>query len=278
MLDFEIDIINLLPLLFSMLATGAIAGVMAGLLGVGGGIIIVPVLFYILSYLGIDENIKMHMAVGTSLMTIIATSISSTHAHYKRGNVDINLIKSWAGAISLGVVIGAGLAGFIQGYILIAIFAILALLVAMNMAFKPDGWSSSSNKLPTGFLKYAIAIFIGGVSALAGIGGGTFSVPVLSACGYPIRRAVGTAAAIGLLIAVPGAIGFIITGIGIEDRPIGSIGYVNMIGFFLIVPATILSAPIGVKLAHVISPKLLKKAFALFLFLTSMRMIYSLSF
>ncbi len=278
MLNFEIDIINLVPLLFAMLATGVIAGLMAGLLGVGGGIVIVPVLFYILGYLEVDQDIKMHIAVGTSLMTIIATSISSAYSHFKRGNLDIDLIKSWSVAIFLGVIIGAGLAGLMRGYFLTTIFAVLALFVSANMALKPDGWSSSANKLPSGFLKYAIAMFIGAVSALAGIGGGTFSVPVLSACGYNIRRAVGTASAIGLLIAVPGAAGFIITGIGIEGRPIGSIGYVNIIGFLLIVPATILSAPIGVRLANVISPKLLKKIFALFLFFTSMRMIYSLIF
>jgi len=271
----EIDLISMLPLAIAMLCTGVVAGILAGLLGVGGGIVIVPVLFHIFTYIGIDESVRMHVAVGTSLATIIPTSISSARAHFKRGSVDTDLLKSWGVAILIGVVIGTALAGYVKGAVLTAVFATVALIVSANMAFRPDGWTVTE-KLPSGALKHFIAMIIGGFSSMMGIGGGTLSVPILSACSYPIRRAVGTASAIGLIIAIPGTIGFILSGLGVPDRPFGSIGYANMIGFALIVPATIISAPFGVKLAHTISTAWLRKAFALFLFLTALRMIYSL--
>lgn len=271
----EFDLVTLLPLAVAMLVTGVFAGILAGLLGVGGGIVIVPVLFHIFSFLGIDEAVRMHVAVGTSLATIIPTSISSARAHFKRGSVDVDLLKSWGVPIFVGVLIGTGLASYVRGEVLTGVFAVVALFVSANMALKPDGWTISDH-LPTGATKHGLGGFIGAFSAMMGIGGGTLSVPILSACSYPIRRAVGTASAIGLIIAIPGTIGFIASGIDVPNRPFGSIGYANMIGFALIVPATILSAPYGAKIAHTISTGGLRKAFALFLFLTSLRMIYSL--
>jgi len=273
----EIDIISLLPLGLAMICTGIVAGILAGLLGVGGGIVIVPVLFHIFTYLGIDESVRMHVAVGTSLATIIPTSISSARAHFKRGSVDTDLLKSWSIPILIGVVIGTALAGYVKGAVLTGIFASVALIVSANMAFRPDGWTVTDH-LPKGIFKHLIATIIGCFSAMMGIGGGTLSVPILSACAYPIKRAVGTASAIGLIIAIPGTIGFVVSGIGIPDRPLASIVYANMIGFTLIVPMTIISAPYGAKLAHSMSTGWLRKAFALFLFLTALRMIHSLVF
>lgn len=272
----ELEIATLLPLALAMLATGVVAGILAGLLGVGGGIVIVPVLFNLFDLLGIDPAVRMHLAVGTSLATIIPTSISSARAHHRRGSVDVELLKSWGATIFIGVLLGTAVASFVEGDVLTAVFGILALAVSYNMAFKKDGWSVTDH-LPTGIVKHLIALFIGGFSAMMGIGGGTFSVPVLSACNYPIRKAVGTASAIGLIIAIPGATGFILSGLGNPDLPVGSFGYANLIGFALIVPATILSAPLGAKIAHTISTGWLRKAFAIFLFLTALRMLYSLT-
>jgi uncharacterized membrane protein YfcA len=258
-----------------LLGTGLAAGVLAGLLGVGGGIVIVPVLFNLFPYLGIDETVRMHLAVGTSLATIVPTSIMSMRAHHKRGAVDWALLKSWGLAIAAGVAAGTVLGAYATGAVLTAVFATVAVVVAANMAFRREGWTVATS-LPGGAARQAIGALIGLFSVMMGIGGGTLSVPILSAFSYPIRRAVGTASAIGLIIAVPGTIGFIASGLGAEGLPPYSIGYANAVGFALIVPATMIAAPWGAMIAHAIDPGWLRKAFALFLFLTSVRMFWSL--
>lgn len=259
-----------------LLLTGAVAGVLAGLLGVGGGIVIVPVLFNLFPFLGIDESVRMHLAVGTSLATIIPTSIMSARAHARRGSIDGALLKSWGPAMFLGVALGTVLGAGARGEVLTAIFAVVALLVAANMAFRREDMILAAS-LPAGLLRHAMGAVIGGFSVVMGIGGGTLSVPVLTAFNMAIRRAVGTASALGFIIAVPGTIGFIIAGLDVPALPPGSLGYVNLIGFALIVPTTMLTAPLGARIAHTISPSLLRKAFALFLFATSLRMFASLA-
>lgn len=261
----------------ALLATGAIAGVLAGLLGVGGGIVIVPVLFLLFPYLGIAEDVRMHLAVGTSLATIIPTSIISARAHHRRGGVDFDLLKAWGPAIFVGVVIGGVFGAAVKGEVLTLVFAAVAILVAANMTFRKEGMILAEH-LPGGMVRQAMALVVGMFSVVMGIGGGTLSVPILTAFNYPIRRAVGTASAIGLIIAVPGSISFIFSGMGNPDLPAGSLGYANLIGFALIVPATMAMAPVGVKLAHTINPKNLRLAFAFFLLLTALRMFDSVLF
>jgi uncharacterized membrane protein YfcA len=258
----------------SLLATGVAAGFIAGLLGVGGGIVIVPVLYFVLGALGVDEEVKMHVAVGTSLSTIVFTSFASFRAHSRRGAVDFELLRSWAPGIVAGVIIGSFLASVFSGDVLTAIFGTIALIVAIYMAFSKPEWRVFSG-LPTGILKHAVAAVIGTVSALMGIGGGTLSVPTLTLCGYPIHRAVGTAAAIGFAIGVPGTIGFIIAGWGREGLPPLSLGYVSLLGLILILPTSILLAPWGARAAHALPVRGLRIAFAAFLALTSARMLYS---
>ncbi|MGC2857139.1 sulfite exporter TauE/SafE family protein [Novispirillum sp. DQ9] len=259
----------------ALVMTGAVAGVLAGLLGVGGGIVIVPVLFNLFPLLGIDEAVRMHLAVGTSLATIIPTSIMSARAHDRRGSIDRALLRSWGPAVFLGVVAGTVLGAGAKGEVLTAIFAVVALAVAANMAFRREGMILAES-LPSGPARHLMGVVVGGFSVVMGIGGGTLAVPLLTAFNVPIRRAVGTAAALGFIIAVPGTIGFILAGLGVADRPPGSLGYINLIGFALIVPATMLTAPLGARIAHAISPALLRKAFALFLLLTSLRMFHGL--
>lgn len=258
----------------ALLATGTVAGVLAGLLGVGGGIVIVPVLFNLFPLLGIDEAVRMHVAVGTSLATIIPTSVMSARAHYRRGSLDLDLLKSLIPGVVAGVLIGGWLGARAGGATLTAVFTVVALLVAVNMAFRREGMILAET-LPGGLVRQGLGLVIGGFSVVMGIGGGTLSVPLLTAFNVPIRRAVGTAAALGLGIGLPGAAGFILGGLGVPDRPPGSLGYANLIGFALIVPATMLMAPVGARIAHTISPSLLRKAFALFLFLTALRMGWS---
>lgn len=271
----DLDYASLAALVAALFAAGIFAGLLAGLLGVGGGIVVVPVLFQVFTFLGVDEAVRMHLAVGTSLATIIPTSIASVRSHHRRGSVDIPLVRAWGPSILAGVVMGTVIASLVRGWVLTAVFGTIALAVAANMALRRDGWVVRDT-LPSGLPKHAIGATIGVISAMMGIGGGSLTVPILSACSYPIRKAVGTAAAIGLIIAVPGAVGFIVSGNGVPGRPFGSLGYVNLVGFALLIPATTLSAPWGAKIAHAINPVNLRRAFAVFLLLTSLRMFYSL--
>ncbi len=266
---------ELLTFALALLATGLFAGVLAGLLGVGGGIVIVPVLFHLFTLLGIDEAVRMHMAVGTSLGTIIPTSIRSLRAHHKKGAVDFDLLKRWALPMLLGVMAGTVLAAYVKGPVLTGVFASVALLVAFNMAFGKEEWRLGET-LPGRGGQSLIASVIGGISSMMGIGGGTFGVTVMTLYGRPIHQAVATSAGLGLLISVPGAIGFVLSGMGVDARPPLSLGYVNLVGLVLIVPATILAAPWGASLAHAVSRKTLARAFAFFLALTSLRMFYGL--
>jgi uncharacterized membrane protein YfcA len=235
----------------------------------------VPVLFHLFSLVDIDAAVRMHLAVGTSLATIVPTSIVSARAHHRRDAVDLALLRVWGPAIFAGTVAGTLIAGMVRGWVLTAIFAVVALAVAGNMAFRPEG-SRLSDRLPSGLPLGALGVIVGAVSALMGIGGGTLSVPILSACSYPIRRAVGTASAIGLIIAVPGAIGFALAGLGVPDRPPFSLGYISLLGLAVIAPATIVSAPWGAQIAHAVPPRVLRGAFAFFLLLTSLRMFAGL--
>jgi len=265
----------LIGLVAALMVTGLVAGLLAGLLGVGGGIVIVPVLYHLFTLLGVDEAVKMHVAVGTSLATIIPTSIISARAHAAKGSLDRELLRALGPALLVGVLIGTWLSGYLRGTTLTAIFAVIALLVAANMAFRRNGLTLA-DQLPVRPVRDLIGAFIGGFSTLMGIGGGTLSVPILAAFNYPMHRAVGTASAIGLLISVPGALGFLLHGMDTPGRPPLTLGYVNLIGFALIVPMTMVMAPRGARLAHAINADRLRQAFALFLFLTSLRMLYGL--
>lgn len=264
----------LISLAVGLLFTGAVAGVLAGLLGVGGGIVIVPVLFLLFDFLDIPTAVAMHLAVGTSLATIIPTSISSARSHHAKGAIDLNMLKRWAPFIFFGALVGGIASRFLSSEFLTLVFGSVALLVAINMALPrkvvlaeavPDG-AAAQAAMPAG---------IGLFSALMGIGGGTLTVPVLSMFSFPVHRAVGTASAFGLVIAVPAAAGFVWSGIGVADRPPASLGYVNLIAAVLIFSTSVLTAPFGSTLAHRLNATALKRVFALFLFLTSIRMLWS---
>lgn len=259
----------------AMAATGLFSGLLAGLLGVGGGIVIVPVLFSIFPLFGIPEEVQMKLAVGTSLATIIPTSIQSARKHFAKGTMDVPLLRSLVPSIAAGVLIGTLLGIVVQGGAHTAVFAVIALLVAVNMGFTGVDWKLRES-FPTGKRRHAIGTFIGGISAMMGIGGGTVGVPILSMFGAPIRSAVATASAFGVIISIPATIGFIYGGWGNALLPPLSLGYVNLIGFALIVPASLIAAPWGVHLAHSIPPLLLKRCFAVFLGLTVVRMFWSL--
>jgi uncharacterized membrane protein YfcA len=267
-------VIDIVTFVLVLAATGAIAGVIAGLLGVGGGIVIVPVLYYFLPAAGVPEAVRMHVAVATSLATIIATSIVSARSHYRRGGVDVPLLKALAPAVAIGVLAGVALGGAASGATLTAVFGTVAVVVAVHMAFFQGRRIAAD--LPRRPARDLIGFLIGGISVVMGIGGGTLSVPTFTLFGMEIRRAVGTAAAIGLIIAVPGTIGFALAGRGEAGLPPFSIGYVNLVGFALVAPLSMSLAPLGAKLAHTIPRIWLARAFALFLGITGVRMLLSL--
>ncbi len=258
----------------SLIIAGAFAGFIAGLLGVGGGIIVVPALFFILGALGVGEAVRMHVAVGTSLATIIVTSLISARSHASRGAVDMALLRQWTPGIILGSTAGSVLALMMDGRSLTALFAAIALAMAVQMAFGNPDWRVADER-PRGLTAQAIAAMIGAISALMGIGGGAMSILALSLYGYPIHLAVGTAAAIGSLLAVPGTIGFILGGWGDPALPPFSLGYVNLLAALLILPTSMLFAPLGAKAAHALPMRTLKLAFAVFLAATSIRMFVS---
>lgn len=264
----------LLGLVAALAVTGIVAGLLAGLLGVGGGIVIVPVLYHLFTLLGVDEAVKMHVAVGTSLATIVPTSLLSARSHAAKGNLDKDLLRSLIPALFVGVVLGALISGFVPGLVLSLVFGVIGLLVAANMALRTKP-STLAPALPGGLARQGIGTTIGTFSTLMGIGGGTLSVPIFSAFNVPMHRAVGTAAAIGIVISIPGAIGFLINGLGVPDRPPLTLGYINLIGFALIVPMTLWMAPVGARIAHALNARLLKQAFAVFLTITALRMLYS---
>lgn len=265
---------ELAMILIGVIGTAIIAGILAGLLGVGGGIVLVPVLFWILSLTDFPPDLSMHMAVATSLATIIFTSVSSARAHHKRGGVDKSLLQLWAPGIVLGALSGGLAAKYINGDGLRGIFGGIALMVAINMA-TPRTLVISDSLPGSKLVNGAISCVTGFFSALMGIGGGTLSVPLLVAFSVEVRRAVGTASAFGILIAVPAVIGFIAAGWGIEGRPPLSLGYVNLLAAGLILPFTVSFAPLGAKIAHTVDPKWIKRAFALFLAITAVRMLMS---
>jgi uncharacterized membrane protein YfcA len=274
-MEFMQDPLWLAALAVAMTATGLVSGTLAGLLGVGGGIVIVPVLFNVLPLFGIPEAVQMKLAVGTSLATIIPTSIQSARKHFAKGTMDVALLRSLAPSIATGVLLGTALAIWLRGDALTLVFALVATAVAFNMAMTGVEWRLRES-FPAGAPRHGIGGLIGTVSAMMGIGGGTVGVPILSAFGAPMRAAVATASAFGIIIAIPATVGFVWAGWGNAMLPPFSLGYVNLIGFALIVPTSMLAAPWGVKLAHSISPLLLKRLFAAFLAVTSVRMIWSL--
>ncbi len=257
----------------AMLATGCVAGVLAGLFGIGGGIVIVPVLEAVLGFLGVDAAIRMHIAVATSLATIVPTSISSARAHHQRGAVNVDMFKRWAVFVLIGSLIGVWIAAQVHSRVLALVFAVLALFVASKLVLFPNT-RNLRDSIPRGPLVPSLLTGIGCASSMMGIGGGVFSVMTLTLFGESIHRAVGTAALFGLAISLPGATGFVFAGWDDPRVPAGSLGYVSLIGFAAIAPATILTAPIGARIAHAFSEKKLSMLFGIFLVIVSARLFY----
>jgi uncharacterized membrane protein YfcA len=260
------------PLLLSLAVAGAAAGLAAGMFGIGGGAVIVPVLFFLFDGMGYGET-AMHVAVSTSLATIILTSIRSVMAHNGHGAVDWDIIKSWAPWIVLGALIGMGLSGFLSKRALLGIFGSMGFLLSAQLFFGRPTWRLAE-EMPKGVTRLGLGTGIGALSALMGIGGGTFGVSLMTLYGRPIHRAVATAAGWGVAIGLPSAIVAVFIGWGHEGLPPFSLGYVNLAAFALISVFTVTMAPVGAKLAHSLDAVLLKRLFAVLLALVAARMLY----
>tara|TARA_B100000214_G_scaffold300107_1_gene230312 strand:+ start:175 stop:1011 length:837 start_codon:yes stop_codon:yes gene_type:complete len=262
------ELINLLVVLG---AAAAVAGFMAGLLGVGGGIIMVPALYYAFTVLDFDIVTRMHLSVGTSLAIIIPTSIISTKTHMEYDAVDFKMVKSFGIFILFGVVGGTFLAVNLKTPALVLFFSIFAFVVGLFFIFVREKLMENPKKI-SNFVKNISGIIIGFISVPLGIGGGSLMVPFMRTFGYDIRKSIGTAAAVGFLIAVSGSITMITGGKIIDNvsTPF-SLGYVNLLGFIVFVPVTMIMARIGAKAVYKIDKKLLSKIFGTFLIIVAVR-------
>ena len=265
------DLINLIIVL-SLAA--AVAGFMAGLLGVGGGIIMVPALYYAFTVLDFDIVTRMHLSVGTSLAIIIPTSIISTKTHMEHDAVDFKMIKSFGIFILLGVISGTFLAVSLKTPTLILFFSIFALMVGLFFIFLREKLVENPKKI-SNFIKNISGVIIGFISVPLGIGGGSLMVPFMRTFGYDIRKSIGTAAAVGFLIAISGTTTMIIGGnlINNINTPF-SIGYINLLGFAVFVPVTMIMARLGAKTVYKINKKILGKIFGIFLIIVSIRSFF----
>ena len=273
---FGIDPGMLVTIAVALAAAGAVTGVLAGLFGVGGGAITVPILHEVFLILGIAPDVAMPLAVGTSLAIIIPTSLQSARGHHARGAVDTALVRAWALPVLVGVSAGVWIARFAPPQVFQAVFVAVASVNAVKLFFGRDSWRVAP-EMPRGPLLRVYGLIVGLASALMGIGGGAISNLILTLHGRPIRNAVATSAAVGVIVSIPGAAGYVWAGWGRAGLPPLSLGFVSLMAFAVIVPTTLMTTPIGVRLAHTMPKRRLEIAFASFLALVSARFIAALA-
>ena len=257
-------------------AAGAVAGLRAGVFGIGGGAILVPVFYQVLGLLGVDESVRMHISVGTSLAIIVPTSLRSFQAHHARGVVDMDLLKSLVVPVPVGVILASLVAAYLSSEELRAVFAIIALVMALRLLFNRDSWRLGT-EIPGNPARAIIGVVMGFFSTLMGIGGGIMNNTFMSLYGRPMHQAVATSSGVGALIAVPGTVGYIAAGWGNPLLPIGSTGYVNWIAFAAIIPVAMVVTPLGVRIAHAMEKRQLEIGFGIFCLFVAIRFMISLA-
>jgi uncharacterized protein len=264
----------MLSVILLYLGLGAVAGVLAGLLGIGGGLVIVPMLVFALAWQGVAAEHLMHLALGTSLATIIFTAVSSFMAHHRRGAVRWEVVRRIVPGILVGTLGGTFVAAALSTNFLKGFFVLFLYFVAFQMLTgrKPN----PSRELPGPAGMFGAGGTIGIFSSLVGIGGGTLSVPFMVWCNIGLHQAIGTSAAIGFPIAVAGTIGYVVNGLGASDLPAYSLGFIYLPALLAIVAASVFTAPLGVHLAHSLPVDRLKKIFALLLIAVGTRMLWDL--
>ncbi len=262
----------LVQMLALLVGVGALTGVLAGLLGVGGGFILVPTFFYVFQTLGYDAPQLMQICLATSLATIIVTSVIAVLSHHRKSVVDWQILRSWALGIALGAVLGVLVASGLRSTTLQAIFGVIGIIIGLYLGFGRVHWRLGET-MPGGLRRALLSPCIGFLSVLMGIGGASFGVPLMTLYGVPMHRAVATTAGFGLCVAVPSVAGFLMLEIAPENRPPFTFGAVNLAAFLVIVPMTLATTPLGVKLAHAMDPRPLRRVFAVFLIVLALNML-----
>ena len=269
----DVSLTELLMMLAALAGAGAVAGVIGGLFGVGGGTVLVPALFYAFSVLGVGGEHNLHVAIGTSLLTIIATSVRSLATHRKHGAVDEVVLKTWTPWVALGGLVGAFIAGGSPMSALAIVYGVCLIAIAAQMGLLPEHITLRKD-LPTGWGRRTIASTIGALSAMMGIGGGSFGGLTLTLCGRPIHQAVATSSGFGLAIGAAASFGYLVFGWGAGGVPPLTLGYVNIPAAIIMGLLTGWTAPYGARLAHRLDRKMLRRAFALYLLGTAALVVF----
>jgi uncharacterized protein len=278
-----LDSREVIELVLLLVAVGAVSGFMAGLFGIGGGAILVPVFYECFRLVGVPLEVRMPLCIGTSLAIIIPTSLSSFRAHYKRGAVDMAILRLWWVPIVLGVLAGSVTARYAPERLFKIVFVIVAWSAAARLLLARDGWRLGDD-VPKGYLMRVYGFFVGLLSTLMGVGGGLFANLLMTFYGRPIHQAVATSSALAVLISIPGAIGYVYAGwpaaarfpdVAALQAPF-ALGYVSLIGALLVMPTTLITAPLGVRVAHALSKRALEVAFGSYLFIVGSRFVISL--
>jgi len=266
---------DLMPFVAGLMAAGAVAGFLAGLFGIGGGAVLVPVFYQMLGVLGVDDAVRMHVSVGTSIAIIVPTSLRSALSHLKRGSVDVDLLRSFAISVPAGVVVATIVAAWISSEELRFVFAFVAVIVALKLLFARASWKLG-DEIPGNPVRAVIGFAIGLLSTFMGIGGGVFNNTFMTLYGRPMLQSVATSAGVGVLISIPGVIGYALAGLGAAGMPPFSIGYVNLLMVAVVIPVTLLVAPLGVSAAHRMKRRTLEVGFGLFMLVVAARFLISL--
>ncbi len=257
-----------------VVGAGVIAGFLAGVFGIGGGAILVPVFFQAFGWAGVDDSVRMHLAVGTSLAIIVPTSLRSFSAHYKKGAVAMDVLRSFAFTVPVGVFLATLVIASISSEGLRIVFAFIAIAVGLRLIFHRESWKLGDD-IPAGPVRSIVGVGLGFFSMLMGIGGGVMNNTFMTLYGRPIHQAVATSSGRGILISVPGLIGAIWAGWNAPGLPAFSTGYVNWIGFVVVIPITLYLAPIGANFAHRLEKRQLELGFGVFLLLVALRFFIS---
>jgi uncharacterized membrane protein YfcA len=279
-----LNLSELIELAALLVMTGALAGFLAGIFGIGGGAVLVPVLYECFRLAGVPLEVRMPLCIGTSLAIIIPTSIRSWQAHRKRGSVDMDILLKWALPVLIGVIAGSVIARYAPEKLFKYVFVGVAWSAAARLLLGKENWRLG-DEMPRGFFMKSYGFFIGLLSTLMGIGGGLFSNLLMTFYGRPIHQAIGTSAGLAVLISIPGAIGYIYAGWPAASRfpevaalqlPF-AIGYISIIGALLVMPTSLLIAPLGVRVAHLLTKRKLEIAFGIYLLIVSSRFVVSLA-
>jgi uncharacterized protein len=278
-----LSVTDLVELALMLVAVGALSGFFAGIFGIGGGAILVPVFYECFRLAGVPLEVRMPLCIGTSLAIIIPTSIASFRAHYRRGAVDMEILKLWWLAVVLGVIAGSVTARFAPERLFKIVFVCVAWSAATRLILSRENWKFG-DEVPTGPLMRIYGFFIGLLSTLMGVGGGLFANLLMTFYSRPIHQAVATSSALAVLISIPGALGYVYAGwpaaarfpdVAALQAPF-SLGYVSLIGALVVMPTTLLTAPLGVRAAHALSKRKLELAFGCYLFIVGGRFVISL--